>query len=173
MRIEFTQEGGLAYFPGLNQAVTIDVDRLDAGAAEELKRLVEAAHFFDLPSAIGAPARGAADYQHYVITVEESGRQHTVRILIPVENVPLPASYPGGPKAGQGCPGGGTRNSSQCDSRRAALMDPMPLAAYWVSGSNRAKTYGNAHYESWRLAYVFVNIRWTLTVSPGSSTLYK
>ena len=31
MRIEFTQGGGLAYFPGLNQAVTIDVDRLDAG----------------------------------------------------------------------------------------------------------------------------------------------
>ena len=89
MRIEFTQGGGLAYFPGLNQAVTIDVDRLDAGEAEELKRLVEAAHFFDLPSAIGAPARGAADYQHYVITVEDSGRQHTVRILIPVENVPL------------------------------------------------------------------------------------
>ena len=91
MRIEFTQEGGLAYCPGLHRAVTIDVDRLEAGEAEELKRLVEAAHFFDLPSAIGAPARGAADYQHYVITVEESGRQHTVRIFIPVEDVTLQA----------------------------------------------------------------------------------
>jgi hypothetical protein len=89
VRIEFTQSGGLAYFPGLHRPVTIEVDRLEAGEAEELKRLVEVAHFFDLPSVIGAPARGAADYQHYVITVEESGRQHTVRVLIPVENLPL------------------------------------------------------------------------------------
>jgi hypothetical protein len=29
MRIECTQGGGLGYFPGLNKAVTIDVDRLD------------------------------------------------------------------------------------------------------------------------------------------------
>ena len=49
MRIDFTQGGGLAYFPGLNKPVTIEVDRLDASEAEELKRLVEAAHFFDLP----------------------------------------------------------------------------------------------------------------------------
>jgi len=89
MRIECTQGGGLGYFPGLNKAVTIDVDRLDAGEAEELKQLVEAAHFFDLPSAIGAPARGAADYQYYVLTVEDSGRRHTVRILIPVEDLTL------------------------------------------------------------------------------------
>ena len=58
MRIEFAQEGGLGYFPGLNKAVTIEVDRLDAGEAEELKQLVEASHFFDTPSAIGAPAQG-------------------------------------------------------------------------------------------------------------------
>jgi hypothetical protein len=89
MRIECTQGGGLGYFPGLNKAVTIDVDRLDAGEAEELKRLVEAAHFFGLPSAIGAPARGAADYQYYVLTVEDSGRRHTVRVFIPIADVIL------------------------------------------------------------------------------------
>jgi hypothetical protein len=89
MRIEFAQEGGLGYFPGLNKAVTIEADRLDAGEAEELKQLVEASHFFDMPSTIGAPARGAADYQYYVLTVEDSGRRHTVRILIPVEDLTL------------------------------------------------------------------------------------
>jgi hypothetical protein len=89
MRIDFTQGGGLGYFPGLNKPVTIEVDRLEASEAEELKRLVEAAHFFDLPATIGAPARGAADYQYYVLTVEDSGRRHTVRIFIPVEDVTL------------------------------------------------------------------------------------
>jgi hypothetical protein len=89
MRIDFTQGGGLGYFPGLNKPVTIEVDRLEASEAEELTRLVEAAHFFDLPATIGAPAQGAADYQYYVLTVEDSGRQHTVRIFIPVEDVTL------------------------------------------------------------------------------------
>jgi hypothetical protein len=42
-----------------------------------------------LPATIGAPAQGAADYQYYVLTVEDSGRQHTVRIFIPVEDVTL------------------------------------------------------------------------------------
>jgi hypothetical protein len=89
MRIDFTQGGGLGYFPGLTKPVTIEVDRLETSEAEELKRLVEAAHFFDLPATIGAPARGAADYQSYVLTVEDSGRRHTVRLFIPVEDVPL------------------------------------------------------------------------------------
>ena len=46
MRIDFTQGGGLGYFPSLNKPVTIEVDRLEASEAEALKRLVEAAHFF-------------------------------------------------------------------------------------------------------------------------------
>jgi hypothetical protein len=86
MRIEFTQTGGIAYFPGLNKPVTIEVDQLDKNEAEELKRLVEATGFFDLPTTVGAPAPGAADYQHYILTIEDGGRRHTVRILVPVEN---------------------------------------------------------------------------------------
>jgi len=91
MRIDFTQEGGLGYFPGLNRPVAIEVDHLEASEAEELKRLVEAAHFFDLPTTLGSPARGAADYQYYVLTVEDNGRRHTVRILSPIEDVTLQA----------------------------------------------------------------------------------
>lgn len=86
MRIEFTQTGGIGYFPGLQQPVTVDVDALAQAEAEELKRLVEAAHFFELPAAVGAPARGAADYQQYLVTVEDGGRRHTVRALVPVED---------------------------------------------------------------------------------------
>ncbi len=86
MLIQFAQEGGLGYFPGLSKPVMIDIDRLDGREAEELKRLVKAAQFFDLPRAIGTPTRGSADYQHYTLTIEDAGRRHTVRILVPVEN---------------------------------------------------------------------------------------
>ena len=53
------------------------------------QQLVQAARFFTLPSVIGAPARGAADYQQYILTIEEGGRQHTIRVLVPVEDEPL------------------------------------------------------------------------------------
>ena len=86
MRIEFSQTGGIGYFPGLNKPVTVEVDHLEKEEAEELKRLVEAARFFDLPATVGSPARGAADYQHYMLTVEDGGRRHTVRVLVPVED---------------------------------------------------------------------------------------
>jgi hypothetical protein len=89
MRIEFAQEGGIGYFPNLNRPVTVEVDHLDKGEAEELKRLVEAARFFELPASIGAPVRGAADYQQYILSIEDGGRQHTVRILVPDEDPAL------------------------------------------------------------------------------------
>jgi hypothetical protein len=86
MRIEFSQAGGIGYFPGLNKPVTVAVEQLEKAEGEELKRLVEAARFFDRPTTVGAPARGAADYQYYTLTVEDDGRRHTVRILVPVED---------------------------------------------------------------------------------------
>jgi Emfourin len=89
VRIEFTQAGGIGYFPRLNKPVTVEVDHLDKAEAQELKRLIEAARFFALPAAIGAPARGAADYQSYVVTVEDGGQRHTVRVLVPVEDPAL------------------------------------------------------------------------------------
>jgi hypothetical protein len=89
MRIEFTQAGGVGYFPGLQKPVTIDVDLLEKAEADELRRLVEAAGFFTIPDTVGVPARGAADYQHYVVTVEDGGQRHTVRILAPVADPAL------------------------------------------------------------------------------------
>ena len=89
MQIEFSQAGGVAYFPGLNKPITIKVDQLDVKDAEELKRLVDASHFFDLPAAIGVPAKGMADYQFYTLAISDSDRQHSVRVLVPIEDPAL------------------------------------------------------------------------------------
>ncbi len=80
MRVQFATEGGVAYFPGMSKPVTIDTEKLCSEDARELRRLVEAAHFFDLPAKGSPPPKGSADYYSYVITVSEKGRQHTIRI---------------------------------------------------------------------------------------------
>jgi len=83
LKIEFKQEGGLAFFPGLSKPVPLDLDKLDKAAAAEIKRLVEAAHFLELPASVGDPAKGAADYQHYTLTIEDGERRNSVRVLVP------------------------------------------------------------------------------------------
>ena len=91
MRVTFTMEGGIAYFPGLSRPVTIDSGELPDHEARELERLIEAARFFDRPATAGPPARGATDYYQYTVTVEVGGRQHTVRLTDPVEDPGLQA----------------------------------------------------------------------------------
>jgi hypothetical protein len=86
MRVEFTTEGGIAFFPGLSKPVTIDTEQLPEIEARELKELVDTAHFFDRPTQAGTLAHGAADFRKYTITVEEGGRRHTVRLTDPVED---------------------------------------------------------------------------------------
>ncbi len=80
MRIQFKTEGGIAYFPGLSQPLTLDSAQLSQSDAAELKRLVDQTQFFDLPKQVGTPPRGAADYYTYTVTIEEDGRSHTVRM---------------------------------------------------------------------------------------------
>jgi hypothetical protein len=84
-------EGGIAYFPGLSKPMIIDSAELPEQEANELKRLVNAAHFFDLPAVIGSPPRGAADYRQYTITIEDDRKQHTVRLTDPIEDPNLEA----------------------------------------------------------------------------------
>lgn len=93
MRIQFKMEGGIAYFPGLSEEpIMIDSDELPKQEADELKQLVNAAHFFNLPAEIGSPLPGAADYFQYTITIEEDGRnQHTVRLTDPIKDPNLQA----------------------------------------------------------------------------------
>ncbi len=89
MRIQFSMEGGIAYFPGLSRPVTIDSKQLSQQEAAELKRLIEATHFFDLPAKIGNPARGAADYRQYNVTIEKGERRHTVHATEPIDDPDL------------------------------------------------------------------------------------
>ena len=91
MRIELAQTGGIAYFPGLNRPVVLDVDHLDGPVAQELKRLVEAADFFNLPPLLGSPRPGAADCQAYRLSIEDGGRRHSVQALVPLQNPALTA----------------------------------------------------------------------------------
>lgn len=90
MRIQFQVSGGFAYFPGLSQPMTIDTNQLSKPEAAELRRLVDAAKFFDLP-ATASRRRGAADYRQYTITVEDGSRRHTVDLFDPIEDQNLQA----------------------------------------------------------------------------------
>jgi hypothetical protein len=89
MRIQFSMEGGIAYFPGLSQPVTIDSEQLSHQESDELRRLIDAADFFNLPPNVGKPARGAADYRQYTATIQEGQRQHTVHVMEPIEDANL------------------------------------------------------------------------------------
>ena len=83
MQIEFKKDGGFAYFPGMYPPVTIDIDKLSAEEATEIKRLVEDARFFDLPAS-SPPPRGAADYFEYTISVTDAQYSHTVCLTDPI-----------------------------------------------------------------------------------------
>ena len=89
MRVTFKTEGGLAYFPGLSRPVVFDLDRLPTDQSDLLRQQIRASGFFDLPSQIGAPQRGAADYRQYTLTVSDDNRSHTVRLFDPVTDTPL------------------------------------------------------------------------------------
>ncbi len=91
MRIQFKMEGGIASFPGLSKPITIDSDQLPEQESDELKRLVNAAHFFDLPTTMDLPSPGAADYRQYTITIQDEGKQHTVHLTDLVEDPNLQA----------------------------------------------------------------------------------
>ena len=86
---DFTSEGGVAFFPGLCQPVTIDASALTDEERTELDRLIDEAGFFALGDEAGKPSKGAADYRRYTITVEEQGRRHTVKASDPLDDPKL------------------------------------------------------------------------------------
>ena len=84
MRVVFRVSGGIAALPGLAAPRVIDVDRLEPDERARVERLVQDAHFFDLPRRLPAP-QGSADCQSYEIAIEDGTRQHTVVVSDPVE----------------------------------------------------------------------------------------
>ena len=73
MRIAFERSGG---FAGMLMSVSIDTTKLAPTEAHQVKSMVEAAEFFQLPEAI-APAAQPDRFQYH-LTIAEKKRQHSV-----------------------------------------------------------------------------------------------
>ena len=74
MRISFERSGG---FAGITTKTTVDEKDLAPEEAQELRQLVEGADFLNLSEKI-VPRSPRPDRFQYELSLEESGRQHTV-----------------------------------------------------------------------------------------------
>ena len=74
MRVEFERSGG---FAGLRRACTVDEATLPPEEAGQLRDLVQAARFYELPAEVTA-RRPGGDRFHYRLTVDDRERRHTV-----------------------------------------------------------------------------------------------
>jgi hypothetical protein len=84
MKITIEISGGFAPLPAFSKPVTIDTTKIDSQLARQLESRVREAAFFERPAIIGTPAKGAADYRTYIITVQDGARVHTIRLTDPV-----------------------------------------------------------------------------------------
>ncbi|MDX2231245.1 MAG: protealysin inhibitor emfourin [Leptolyngbyaceae cyanobacterium bins.349] len=75
MRISFERSGG---FAGMMMTVSIDTAKLGPSEATQVKSMVEAANFFQLPEAIASSAQ--PDRFQYHLTVAEPQRKHSVTV---------------------------------------------------------------------------------------------
>lgn len=77
MKIYFERSGG---FAGMLSSTTVDTQDLPSKEADEIKNLVEKAHFFELPSKLSQPSskttKGAADYFVYKITIQNNNNNN-------------------------------------------------------------------------------------------------
>jgi hypothetical protein len=76
MIVKFERTGG---FAGLTLKKTIDSEKLPLEDANKLYQLVDASDFFNSPGNISASSPGV-DRFHYTVTVNASGKRHTVDI---------------------------------------------------------------------------------------------
>lgn len=89
MKLTLEVSGGFAAIPGLSRPRTIDTSTLDAASAGELESLVNDIAFFACPPVIDTAAKGAADFQTYVVTVHDGARLHSVRLTDPITDPAL------------------------------------------------------------------------------------
>ena len=83
MRISFERSGG---FAGITAKTTVDEKDLAPDEAQKLRQLVEGADFFNL-SKKNMPRSSRPDRFQYELSLEESGRQHTMTMS--EESMPL------------------------------------------------------------------------------------
>jgi hypothetical protein len=74
LRISFERSGGVA---GITMKTAVDEKDLAPDEAQKLRQLVEGANFFNLSKKI-MPRSPRPDRFQYELSLEESGRQHTV-----------------------------------------------------------------------------------------------
>ena len=88
MIITFEMSGGFAHLPALSRPVTIDTAQIESQARTELESLVRQSRFFDQPTH-PTPAKGAADYRTYTITVQNGPRVYTIQLTDPITDIDL------------------------------------------------------------------------------------
>ena len=88
MHISIKENGGPGFFPGLAKPRTVELDTLPEQDQQELRQLIKASDFFELPSN-NPPAPGNPGQVHYTLTVTEGQREHTVCVLAPVKSQAL------------------------------------------------------------------------------------
>jgi hypothetical protein len=89
MKITFEVDGGFAPLPALSRPVTIDTAQIEPEAATELESLVRHSRFFEQPIRGRGPAKGAADYRTYTLTVEDGPQVHTIQLTDPITDTNL------------------------------------------------------------------------------------
>lgn len=90
MHVRLMISGGLIYSGGFAHPLVLDTERLSDSEAEQLRRLIDDAHFWKLPAKDpSAPPR--PDTRSYDLTIEEHGRSQSVRLIDPVEEPHLHA----------------------------------------------------------------------------------
>ena len=76
MRMTFERTGG---FAGMKMTKVIDTETLPTEVANQLRRLVDAADFFHLPTTITSKSR-QPDRFMYRITVEDNSEHHAIEV---------------------------------------------------------------------------------------------
>ena len=88
MTITLEMSGGFAPVPALSNPLAIDTAQIEPQARTELESLVRLSRFFDQPSR-PIPAKGAADYRTYTITVQDGPRVSTIQLTDPITDINL------------------------------------------------------------------------------------
>lgn len=89
MKITLEMSGGFAHLPALSRPLAIDTAQIEPQARAELEALVRQSRFFDQPLIGSAPAKGAADYRYYTITVVDGPRAYTIQLTDPIRDIYL------------------------------------------------------------------------------------
>jgi hypothetical protein len=82
VRVRFQNSDGLVFLSRVKAPVTLDGDLLAQADRLDLEQLVRAARFFDLPEQTPSNLNGGPAWY---ITIEDAGRQHSVKVGQPVQ----------------------------------------------------------------------------------------